>query len=80
MFGNDPLYPIDEFVDNGDHFRFRIQKCLQNDIAKAFGIDEMAEVGCDHDCFAYPLTEDRVNTVFRRPETLNRKLYINNHK
>ncbi len=70
MLGNDPLYPIDEFVDNGDHFRFKIQKCIQNDISKAFEIDEMAEVGCDHDCFAYPLIEDRVHAVFRRPETL----------
>ncbi len=69
MLGNDPLYPIDEFVDNGDHFRFKIQKCIQNDISKAFEIDEMAEVGCDHDCFAYPLIEDRVQAVFRRPET-----------
>ncbi len=61
---------IDVEQINGDHFRFKILKCIQNDISKAFEIDEMAEVGCDHDCFAYPLIEDRVNTVFRRPETL----------
>ncbi len=70
LLGNDPLYPIDEFVDNGDHFRFRVQSCIQYNLAKAFGVDELGEVGCDHDCFAYPLIEDRVNTVFRRPQTL----------
>lgn len=51
MLGNDPMYPIDEFRANQDHFGFRVQRCIQNDLAKAFGVDEMAEVGCDHDCF-----------------------------
>ncbi len=70
LLGSDPLFPIDEFVDNGDHFRFRVQSCIQNNLAIGFGVDELGEVGCDHDCFAYPLIEDRVNTVFRRPQTL----------
>ena len=47
-----------------------MQSCIQYNLAKAFGVDELGEVGCDHDCFAYPLIEDRVNTVFRRPQTL----------
>ncbi len=70
LLGDDPLYPIDEFVDNGDHFRFRVQSCIQYNLATAFGADELGESGCDHDCFSYPLIEDRVNAVFRRPQTL----------
>lgn len=70
LLSNDPLYPIDEFIDNGDHFCFRVQSCIQYNLAKAFGVDELGKVGCDHDCFSYPLIEDRVNAVFRRSETL----------
>jgi hypothetical protein len=39
-------------------------------LATAFGADELGKSGCDHDCFSYPLIEDRVNAVFRRPQTL----------
>lgn len=70
LFLGEENFPIDEFVDDGDHFHFRVQKCIQTELAKAFGVDELAEVGCDHDCAGYPFIEDRVNAVFRRPQTI----------
>jgi len=70
LFLGEKNFPIDEFVDNGDSFSFNVTSCIQAQLAKDFGIDELGELGCDHDCAGYPTIEDRVNAVFRRPETI----------
>jgi len=49
LFDGEKNFPIDEFVDNGNHFRFRVQRCSQAELARDFGVDELGELGCDHD-------------------------------
>ncbi len=70
MFDGCPNFPIDEFIDEGDHFHFRIVKCAQADIATGFGVSELGQLGCDHDLAGFPLIRDRVQAEFRRPETI----------
>jgi hypothetical protein len=64
------VYPIDEFVDEGTHFHFNVQRCVQTELARMAGAEELGEMGCDHDCAGYPLIEDRVHAVFRRSQTI----------
>lgn len=70
LFKDEKFFPIDEFKDNGNHFSFKVTSCIQNNLSKEFGVPELGQVGCDHDCAGYPLIEDRVQAVFHRPCTL----------
>jgi len=70
LFDGEVNFPIDEFIDDGDHFHFRVTRCIQTEIAHDFAVPELAELGCDHDCAGYPIIEDRVKSVFRRSETI----------
>jgi hypothetical protein len=70
LFKGETNFPIDSFNDDGDHFHFKVTRCIQTELAKEFGAPQLSKLGCDHDCAGYPLIEDRVNCIFRRPETI----------
>lgn len=47
-----------------------VTKCAYVDMAEAFGVPEIAPIGCDNDLTGYPAIADELNMEFRRPCTL----------
>lgn len=63
-------FHIKNIEESENHLRIVLDKCLNVDAGKMFDCPEIAMLGCDHDLAAFPVIEDRVFSVFRRPCTL----------
>ena len=70
LFHNDPNFDISEFINEASAFHVTFTRCANVEITEAFGVPELGKLGCDHDITGYPAIQDRVNTVFHRPQTL----------
>ena len=49
-----------------------VDRCVNVELANAFGVPELATMGCDNDLAGYPAIDDEMNMEFRRPYTIAR--------
>ncbi len=63
-------FNVKEIIEEENHLNIIVDKCLNVDAGIMFGCPEIAKLGCDVDKAGYPLIEDGVQSVFRRPCTL----------
>ena len=47
-----------------------VDKCVNVELANAFGVPELAPFGCDNDLAGYPAIANEMNMEFRRPCTI----------